>query len=51
MADVIFGPEGITKVHDTGEVKVYALDGVDLELYKGELTVCSVLREAENRPC
>ena len=39
MADVIFRTEGITKVYDTGEVKVYALDGVDLELYKGELTV------------
>jgi putative ABC transport system ATP-binding protein len=39
VADVIFRTEGITKVYDTGEVKVYALDGVDLELYKGELTV------------
>ena len=39
MADVIFRTEGITKVYDTGEVKVYALDGVDLELFKGELTV------------
>jgi len=39
VADVIFRTEGITKVYDTGEVKVYALDGVDLELFKGELTV------------
>ncbi len=39
MSDVIFRTEGITKVYDTGEVKVYALAGVDLELYKGELTV------------
>lgn len=36
---IIFKTEGITKVYDTGEVKVYALDGVDLELYEGELTV------------
>jgi len=31
--------EKITKVYDTGEVKLYALAGVDLELFKGELTV------------
>lgn len=36
---VIFRTEGITKVYDTGKVKVYALAGVDLELFKGELTV------------
>ncbi len=39
MPETIFKTEGITKVYDTGEVKVYALAGVDLELYKGELTV------------
>lgn len=39
MADVIFRTQGVTKVYDTGDVKVYALDGVDLELYKSELTV------------
>ena len=39
MSDMIFKTEGITKVYDTGEVKVYALAGVDLELFKGELTV------------
>ena len=39
MAEIIFKTEGVTKVYDTGDVKVYALDGVDLELYKGELTV------------
>ena len=39
MADVIFRTEGITKVYETGEVRVFALDGVDLSLYKGELTV------------
>lgn len=39
MADVIFRTQGITKVYDTGEVKVFALAGVDLELYEGELTV------------
>lgn len=31
--------QGVTKVYDTGEVKVYALAGVDLELFSGELTV------------
>lgn len=39
MADVIFRTQGITKVYDTGKVKVFALAGVDLELYEGELTV------------
>jgi putative ABC transport system ATP-binding protein len=36
---VIFRTENITKIYDTGAVKVHALDGVDLELYEGELTV------------
>ncbi len=35
----VFRTEGLTKVYDTGEVKVYALAGVDLELFSGELTV------------
>jgi putative ABC transport system ATP-binding protein len=39
VADVIFRTQGITKVYDSGEVKVFALAGVDLELYEGELTV------------
>ena len=39
VPDIIFRTEGVTKVYDTGEIKVYALDGVDLELFKGELTV------------
>jgi putative ABC transport system ATP-binding protein len=39
VSETIFKTEGITKVYDTGDVKVYALAGVDLELYKGELTV------------
>ncbi|GFE65515.1 ATP-binding protein [Litoreibacter roseus] len=39
VSEIIFRTQGITKVYDTGEVKVYALAGVDLELYKGELTV------------
>lgn len=39
LADVVFRTEGVTKVYDTGETKVHALAGVDLALYKGELTV------------
>ena len=35
----VFRTEGLTKVYDTGEVKVFALAGVDLELFSGELTV------------
>ncbi|MDJ0627859.1 MAG: ABC transporter ATP-binding protein [Rhodobacter sp.] len=36
---IVFRTEGVTKVYDTGEVKVFALAGVDLQLYAGELTV------------
>ncbi len=37
--NVVFRMKDVTKVYDTGEVKVYALAGVDLELYTGELSV------------
>ncbi|MBS9717792.1 ABC transporter ATP-binding protein [Pseudohalocynthiibacter aestuariivivens] len=39
MPDLIFRTEGVTKVYDTGEVKIYALAGVDLKLFAGEFTV------------
>lgn len=39
MPDIAFKTEGLTKVYDTGELKVHALAGVDLELYAGELVV------------
>ncbi|MBJ3763687.1 ABC transporter ATP-binding protein [Maribius pontilimi] len=35
----VFRTEGITKVYATGAVEVRALDGVDLELFTGELAV------------
>jgi putative ABC transport system ATP-binding protein len=38
-AETVFRTEGVTKVYDTGSVKVYALSGVDLRLYAGEFTV------------
>ncbi|MFZ2103091.1 MAG: ABC transporter ATP-binding protein [Oricola sp.] len=38
-SEIVFRTKDVTKVYDTGEVKVYALAGVDLELYSGELTV------------
>lgn len=37
--EIIFRTEGVTKVYDTGSVKVYALAGVDMSLYAGEFTV------------
>ncbi len=37
--DVVFRTRDLTKVYETGEVKVFALDGVDLELFSGELAV------------
>ncbi|MDT8855746.1 ABC transporter ATP-binding protein [Paracoccaceae bacterium Fryx2] len=36
---VVFRTEGVTKVYASGKVTVRALDGVDLVLYAGELTV------------
>ena len=35
----VFRTEGLTKVYRSGEVQVYALAGVDLELYAGEFAV------------
>lgn len=37
--DVVFRTRGISKVYDTGTVKIEALRRVDLELYAGELAV------------
>ncbi len=39
MPEIVFRTEGITKVYQTGEVKVFALAGVDLSLYAGEMAV------------
>ncbi len=39
MPETVFRTEGVTKVYDTGEVKVHALAGVDLEFFAGELAV------------
>lgn len=36
---VIFKAEGLTKVYRTGDIEVRALNGLDLELYAGELVV------------
>ena len=39
MPETVFRTEGVTKVYQTGEVKVFALAGVDLSLYAGEIAV------------
>lgn len=39
MPEIVFRTDAVTKVYDTGDVKVFALNGVTLELYKGELAV------------
>ncbi len=39
VPDVVFRTQDVTKVYQTGTVKVFALSGVDLELYTGEMTV------------
>lgn len=38
-ADIVFRTKGISKIYDTGTVKIEALRQVDLELYAGELAV------------
>lgn len=38
-APVVLRAEGLSKVYETGEVKVWALRDVDLDLYSGELVV------------
>jgi putative ABC transport system ATP-binding protein len=39
MPDPIFVARGLTKIYRTGEVEVRALNGVDLDLYEGEMLV------------
>jgi putative ABC transport system ATP-binding protein len=39
MEQPVFKLSGVTKVYDTGNVKVRALDGVDLELFPHEIAV------------
>ena len=36
---VVFHVHGVTKIYQMGEVKVHALRGIDLDLYKAEFTV------------
>ena len=39
MAQIVFRTEDLIKTYDSGEVKVHALAGVNLELFTGELSV------------
>jgi putative ABC transport system ATP-binding protein len=39
MGTPIFSTRGLTKIYKTGEVEIFALRGVDLELEEGEMTV------------
>jgi putative ABC transport system ATP-binding protein len=39
MSDIVFEARDLTKIYRSGEVEVRALNGVDLELYAGELVV------------
>lgn len=37
--ECVFSAQGLTKIYEMGEVKVFALNGIDLELYEGEIVV------------
>lgn len=39
VGESVFEARGLTKTYDMGEVQVHALQGVDLDLYAGELVV------------
>jgi putative ABC transport system ATP-binding protein len=39
MTEVVFETRALTKVYDTGEVKVHALRGVDVKFFESEMTV------------
>ena len=41
--EAVFHTEGLTKVYDTGAEKIYALAGVDLDLFAGEFAVLHYL--------
>ncbi len=37
--DVVFRAQGVTKIYEMGDVRVQALRGIDLDLYRGEFVV------------
>ncbi len=39
VANALLSARGLTKIYDTGEVKVHALRGIDLDVRRGELLV------------
>ena len=39
VAEIVFRTQDVTKVYGTGEARIYALGGVDLELFAGEMAV------------
>ena len=39
VAEIVFRTQDVTKVYGTGDARIYALGGVDLELFAGEMAV------------
>ena len=39
MADTVFTAKALTKTYTSGEVQVLALQGIDLEIWAGEVVV------------
>jgi hypothetical protein len=49
--DPLFVGRGLTKIYPSGELEIRALDGVDLDLFEGELVVLPASPAAENLLC
>ncbi|MET9315600.1 hypothetical protein ABZX12_27610 [Kribbella sp. NPDC003505] len=50
-SDVIVSATAVRKTYDTGQVRVDALQGIDLELRRGEMAAVMARAAAARPPC